>query len=82
MFVPKTQQEIQSKITGILGDVNVTALQNGISAKITDGVSASRVYSQIFEKNKPHQDLKNRLLEYCKRDTQALLELYKYFMSL
>ncbi|MEW5821058.1 MAG: DUF2779 domain-containing protein [Cyanobacteriota bacterium] len=52
---------------------------------ITDGSMAAMFYKKLINKNTSQQEknlIKEQLLAYCKLDTLAMLELYKYFKGL
>lgn len=53
--------------------------------EIADGITASQTFNEIMKQDTPLEQkeaLRSRLLNYCKRDTEAMLELYRYFCSL
>jgi predicted RecB family nuclease len=51
--------------------------------EISNGALAAHAYQDIIDKYTPirtKKELISQLLDYCKRDTEAMLELYKYFI--
>jgi CRISPR/Cas system-associated exonuclease Cas4 (RecB family) len=52
--------------------------------EISNGASAAKAFTDMMQKKTPlnvKQKLFSQLLDYCKRDTEAMLLIYKYFMN-